>query len=282
MQRTLSRIVTKPYSFFYVSLFLLTCTCFNTLLADEGFPGRKLYPQVKTLSIEQLHDKIVKDKVVVVDVRSAYEYQTLKILDAVNIPAAKKSFPEKLKKLRDETSKEIVFYCNGRSCYKSYKAGIKAIKYNVNNCYSYDAGVFEWALAHPELSVLLNQTPVKKDSIISKEDFKSRQLSPEGFEAKSLEENSVIYDIRDREQRRGGSGIFMFRDKNVELDNVKKMNRIINKAIVNGDTLYFYDQKGRQVRWLQYTLEDHGLKNYYFMKGGAAAHYEMLRKQQKL
>ena len=281
MKNSLNQRLLILKSFLVASLLLLMCFFTNTSFADDGFPGRVFYPNVKTLSHEQLNEKIANDKVIVVDVRSEYEFNTLKIPNAINIPVAKKNFPEKLKELRDSNSKEIVFYCNGRTCYKSYKAGNKAIKYNIENCYSYDAGIFEWALTYPKQAVLLGKTPVTKESIISKDDFKSRQLTPKEFEDESLaDENSKIYDIRDREQRRGGSGLFMFRDKNVELENIKKLEKIILKAVANDTALYFYDQKGKQVRWLQYTLESHGLKNYYFMKGGAAAYYEMMRQEQ--
>ncbi len=77
-------------------------------------------------------------------------------------------------------------------------------------------------------------------------------------------------------QRRGGSGLYMFRDKSVDLDNYKKLHKIISRAIANDTTLFFYDAKGKQVKWLQYTLEAQGLKNYYFMKGGAAAYYKAI------
>jgi rhodanese-related sulfurtransferase len=249
---------------------------------DTGFPGRKLYPQVTTLSKEQLYEKIVKEDVVIVDVRSAYEFQTLKILNAINIPVSKKSFADKLKKLREKTDKDIVFYCNGRTCFKSYNAVMKAIKYSVKNCFSYDAGVFEWALKYPNEAVLLDQTPVEKDAIISNDELNAHLLSPKEFEQRSLETNSIIYDVRDRLQRRGGSGIFMFRDKFVGLDNVRKLHKIIFKAQQNNSILFFYDAKGKQVRWLQYTLKAQGLSNYYFMKGGAAAYYKMIREEQAL
>ncbi len=279
MQRVLYQRLVSLNSLLIISLLSLSFYA-SVSFADEGFPGRKSYPQVQTLSLEQLYEKIANDEVIVVDVRSEYEYQTLKILNAINIPVGKKSFPGKLKELRATTTKDIVFYCNGRSCYKSYKAGSKAINYNVKNCYSYDAGVFEWALAYPEQSALLGKTPIVKDSVISKDEFKSRQLSPKEFEEKALAENGIIYDVRDIEQRRGSSGLFMFRDKNVDLDNTKKLEKIILNAVANDSTLYFYDQKGKQVRWLQYTLESHDLKNYYFMKGGVGAYYKMLRQEQ--
>jgi predicted sulfurtransferase len=157
---------------------------------------------------------------------------------------------------------------------------IKSIKYDVPNCYSYDAGVFEWALSYPDHAVLLGETPIEKDSIISKEKFTAHLLSPDEFDAKSLNDNTQIYDVRDREQRRGGSGIFMFRDKPIDLDNTRKLDWIISNAISEHKVLFFYDQKGKQVRWLQYFIEKKGLKNYYFIKGGAAAYFKNLQEKQ--
>ncbi|MDX1803386.1 MAG: glycerol-3-phosphate 1-O-acyltransferase, partial [Alcanivorax sp.] len=39
-------------------------------------------------------------------------------------------------------------------------------------------------------------------------------------------------------------------------------------------TLLIYDAVGKQVRWLQYMLEAEGVKDYYFMQGGAKSFYE--------
>ncbi|MCN4144905.1 MAG: hypothetical protein LC437_07665 [Thiohalomonas sp.] len=67
---------------------------------------------------------------------------------------------------------------------------------------------FEWTLQYPEQTVLLDKSPVEKSRIISKEDFQSHQLSPKEFEQQSLTDDSMIYDVRDREQCRGGSGLY--------------------------------------------------------------------------
>jgi len=254
----------------------------QTIAADDGFPGRSVYPEVQTIEIDDLYAKMQNDQVVIVDARSEFEYQTLNILNAVNIPYAKKSFVEQLKELRNSTDKVIVFYCNGRTCYKSYKATMKALRYNIDNCYSFDAGVFEWANKYPNFASLLGESPVKESSIISKEEFNDHLLSVEEFEKQILNDNAKVYDVRDRAQRRGSSGLFMFRDKTVSLDNTKKIKRIITKAIRYDHILYFYDQKGKQVRWLQYLLNSEGLLNYYFMKGGAGAYIKMIRERQGL
>lgn len=72
---------------FFSSLFLV-----NAVLANDDFPGRKLYQQINTLSKEELYKKMNNEQVVVVDVRSAYEYKTLKILNSINLPVAEKNF----------------------------------------------------------------------------------------------------------------------------------------------------------------------------------------------
>ncbi|MEK7816390.1 MAG: hypothetical protein AAB294_06180, partial [Pseudomonadota bacterium] len=47
---------------------------------------------------------------------------------------------------------------------------------------------------------------------------------------------------------------------------------IIERAKKEKKTLLVYDQVGKQVQWFQYYLESRGLKDYYFMKGGAQAY----------
>ena len=51
--------------------------------AEDEFPGRDLYPSVPYIEIKELHDRL--DEVVVVDVRSSYEYETLRVKGALNV-----------------------------------------------------------------------------------------------------------------------------------------------------------------------------------------------------
>ncbi|MFX1517887.1 MAG: sulfurtransferase, partial [Promethearchaeota archaeon] len=51
----------------------------------------------------------------------------------------------------------------------------------------------------------------------------------------------------------------------------------VGKALKENKTLLIYDAAGKQVRWLQYYLEDKGLKSYYFMAGGINAYYSDLK-----
>ena len=62
---------------------------------DEGFPGRSEFPDVLVYERSQLFNDF--SDVVLVDTRSKYEYETLRIKSAVNIPVASKDFGEKIK-----------------------------------------------------------------------------------------------------------------------------------------------------------------------------------------
>lgn len=251
---------------------------FSALAAsDEGFPGREKYKSVPIYEISELKDAL--NKVVVVDARSSYEFETLRIKGAKNIPVASKSFEEDLAKLRASTQKPIVFYCNGRSCFKSYLASKKAIDAGIENTFAFDAGIFEWAKAYPNQAVLLNQSPVKTTDLISSTLFKSRLLDADHFsdKATSLGQRTMVLDVRDKYQR-AGTGFFPGKERWVSLDQKDRLIHFIQKAKKQNRTLYVYDEVGKQVRWLQYELEKAGLKDYYFMKKGASGYFDSLLK----
>jgi rhodanese-related sulfurtransferase len=240
-----------------------------TVFANEGFPGRAEYPEIALYTKADLLKDF--DKVVVVDARSALEFDTLRIKNAVNIPVASKNFAKMVKELRAKTAKPIVFYCNGRSCYKSYKAAKLSLKAGVKNVFAYDAGVFEWAKTYPQHAALLGTSPMDPAKIIPKEKLQARFLDPQTFSdtARSAPRSkSLVLDVRDLYQR-AGVGYFMGLEKWVSMDDQAKLVKYLKKAADENRTLYIYDEAGKQVRWLQYTIEQHNIKNYYFMKTGA-------------
>ena len=250
----------------------LTC---EAAVAAEGFPGREKYPDIPYIELGTLFD--LKHTMVIVDARSRYEFETLRIKNAVNIPVANDSFKEDVKQLANTTTKTIVFYCNGHSCMKSYIAAKKAISVGVTKVRAFDAGIFDWTNAYPKEAVLLGQSPVNLKKLIAKKHFKSRLLHPEKFSESilKLRGNSVIVDVRDKFQR-AGVGFYPGLERWAALDDRKKLSRFINKAVKEKKTLFIYDEVGKQVRWLQYALEKAGVQNYYFMDKGASAYYEML------
>ena len=265
--------------------FLLTLGLLAALLvaplanaAKDDFPGRALYPDVTYMELSELQKRF-KD-VVIVDARSKYEFNTIHITGAHNILVSKTHFGKKVKELRARTDKPIVFYCNGHTCMKSYKATRRAQAFGVKNVYAFDAGIFDWAKANPDRTVLLGRSPIKVSDLISKKKLKARMLEPEAFQARVENRRYLVLDVRSSLQR-AGSGLFAFVEKHASLDNKEKLDRYIDQAKQSGRILLAYDAVGKQVRWFQYYLEKKGLKKYYFMKGGAEGYYKLLAKQQK-
>ena len=245
-----------------------------TALANTGFPGRAEFPDIQTIEKNELLNRF--NDVVIVDTRSKYEFETLRIKGAVNIPVSNKSFLKKIKQLNNQSTKPIVFYCNGRSCYKSYKAAKKAKRAGINNVMAYDAGMFEWAKAYPQNAALLGKSPINPASIISSDKYKKHLISPNAFGKTAFDDKSraLILDIRDSEQRAAGIGLFLGKEHWASIENPSRISNYIKKAQANKQPIYIYDEVGKQVRWLQYALEDLNVKNYYFMDKGARGYIE--------
>lgn len=248
----------------------------NTKAAlNEGFPGRKKYPSIPYMTIDQLNSEF--DEVVTVDARTPLEFETIHITSAVNLPLNLKddAFIKRAKALRSANpNKKIVFYCNGRTCMKSYKAARRVIKTaGIENVYSYDAGIFEWATAHPEKAALMNNTPVDPKMLLSKSQLKKRMLPALEF-IKTAGDDVIILDVRDRHKREGFN-IFSGFEELVPMDNKKALSRYIKQARAENKKLFIYDEVGKQVRWVQYHLEEQGAGPYYFMEGGAMAFFDI-------
>lgn len=240
--------------------------------AKSKFPGRNLYPEAPTYELADLFQQL--DKVIVVDVRSKYEFDTLRIKGAANLPLTDKNFDDSLRTMRGSSEKPIVFYCNGVTCHKSYQAVRRALFLKIENTFAYDAGIFTWAKAHPENAVLLGRSPINPADIIEKEALNARMLSPNDF-GSQVSDATIVLDVRDRFQREA-VGFFPGNERRAALDQSEKLDKVIQRAKREDKTLLIYDEAGHQVQWLQYHLVDAGLKNYYFMKGGAKSYYDML------
>ena len=246
----------------------------NTFSAesDPKFPGRDLYRDVPVYALNEVFKNF--ETIVIVDTRSQYEFDTLRIKGSTNIPLSDKTFDSRLRSLRGSTDKPIVFYCNGVTCHKSYQAVRRAIELKIDNTFAYDAGIFAWAKAHPEKSVLLGNSPIRESDIIDKDTFNAHLLSPKEF-GSQVESSSFVLDVRDNFQRDGVS-FFPGLERRISLDQTDKIDKALKKAKADKRPLLIYDEAGSQVQWLQYRLVSAGLTNYYFMKGGAKAYYEML------
>ena len=259
--------------FTYIMLLFICSAAVN---ANDNFPNRKLYPGLKYVELIKFQE--IYPEVIVVDVRSKYEYDTLHIKGAVNYSRAELDFIQKMEKLRaDNKGKTLVLYCNGRTCEQSYKAGKKCKDHHIDNVLVYDGGVFEFSTANPRLAILVGKEMGSADKLISKKMFDSHTVNYEKFFGIVNTNNTLIVDVRDKLQREGTS-LFIGKEKRAEMSEVDKLDEYIAQAKRENKTLMIYDNAGKQVRWLQYFLEDRHVKDYYFMEGGAREYFKGLTK----
>ncbi|MFV1997137.1 MAG: rhodanese-like domain-containing protein [Acidiferrobacterales bacterium] len=261
----------------YSALVLALLITTTSMAAKDNFPGRKLFPDVQPISLEELNQNF--KNVIVVDARTRYEYDTIRIVGSYSALVSKSDFEDKIRNLRERSDKPIVFYCNGHTCFKSYKAARRAQEAGIKNVLVFDAGIFHWARTYPDKAVLLGQSPVRVSDLISKKDFKKRLLSSEEFQRRTSRPDVLVLDVRSRLQR-GAAGLFPFEEKFASLDNKKKLDRFINKALREKKTVLAYDAVGKQVRWFEYYLRKKGVKNYYFLEKGADGYFSYLAIQQ--
>jgi rhodanese-related sulfurtransferase len=251
-----------------VILMLLTGNAFSA-----EFPLRKKYPDVKPISLADLNANY--NETIIIDVRSKEEFEVIHVSKAKHVPVTKSSFLADLEKVRSkEDAASIAFYCNGHTCAKSYKAAEKAMNAGFKNIYCFDAGIFEWATAYPENSVLLGKSPVDPGSLISKADLNARMIGWTDFSAQAGAAGSMIIDIRDPFQR--SKDATLPQNKNVKLKRVRnipldRLTKLLAKGEFKDQQLLIFDAVGKQVRWLQYYLEEGGYSNYAFLEKGVLA-----------
>ncbi len=238
--------------------------------AANPFPHRTSFPDVAIISTADLANSF--DRMVTVDVRSRYEYETLRIKDAVNAPVTDKTFVDQVKALRAQhAGKSLVFYCNGKTCKKSYDAARLAVQADITDVLCFDAGIEEWSKTNPERTALLGRSPIKPAELITGDQFKARVIPAADFE-KRIGASSLVLDIRDVIQR--DIAVFPFREERVPLDQKQKLDAVVERAKAQNKTLLVYDKAGHQIKWFQYYLESKGVKDYYFLKGGEEGYYE--------
>src|SRR4030066_1156846 len=102
---------------------LFLAVVFGTARAsDDAFPHRAKFKHVPIMSPETLRKDL--DNLVLVDVRSRYDFETLHVKGALHIVLSKAKLPAAARELRAKSPKPIVFYCNGNSCKKSNTIGL--------------------------------------------------------------------------------------------------------------------------------------------------------------
>jgi rhodanese-related sulfurtransferase len=245
--------------FFTLAILLLVA---GPALADD-FPLRAQYPGVPPISLSDLDARFAD--VVVVDVRSKLEFDTIHVADSVHLPLKDQGFPAEARALQTARGgKTLVFYCNGIDCPKSYDAVAMCQKAGLDNVKVFDTGIFEWAKARPERTVLLGRTPADPSKLISGATLKAHLVSYPVAREKAA--SGMAIDIRNPMHRSFIPDLPRLR--NIPLDALIPM---LAEGKFKDQQLVLIDPVGKQVQWLQYWLEDHGYTNYVFVEHGVEA-----------
>lgn len=242
----------------------------NNVCFAEEFPYRKDYPDVPIIELVDLKAGYDDGSVVIVDVRSTLEFNTIHPKGALHVLLSNADFEKNLQSLSEQyTGKKIAMYCNGITCLKSYNATQKAVDAGMKDVYAFDAGIPVWANAYPADTLLVGKEITDPEKqLIPKSELAEVTVNFETFKQKAATANAVVIDARDPIQRT---------QKFTEFNDVllipldKLIKNIIQKDRMKDKQLLIFDQVGKQVRWLMYYLEEKGYKDYYFLKGGATA-----------
>jgi len=237
-------------------------TNFSFAEKNPSFPLRVQYKNLEFISSESLVNHI--NDYLIIDVRSQFEFKILHIEKAINIPISNMGFIPSLNKLIEEDHRDIVFYCNGVTCKKSYFSAVKSKNNKISNVKVYDAGIHEWAQKHPIHSILLGTAMKSNNELITDSKFLKHCLTSDKF-FKKIDNNTWVIDIRDHFQR--DIKILHGTAYHSSLDDISVL---LNKAKNKKIRLLIFDAVGKQVRWLQYILEKEGFDEYYFLNGGVA------------
>jgi rhodanese-related sulfurtransferase len=259
--------VTKAGGATVIAVLFIVISFISAADATE-FPLRAKYPKVKPIETAEL--KSIYNNAIIVDARAKAEYEVIRMVGSTNILVGVMTEADLLKLRAKDGKAPLVFYCNGITCSKSYKASKKAIGWGFKNVRCFDLGIFNWAKASADKTELFGKVLSTKEleaALISKDDFKSKQLAPADFLSRSKGGNFAIIDIRSPSER-NEVRVSLPRTKAISFDNLLKMIESKSKAVPTSNILVI-DNVGKQVRWLQYYFERAGITNYFFMQGGA-------------
>ncbi len=167
----------------------------NITLSQERYPHREKYPNIELISTEDLKKRY--HDVMIIDVRSKMEFDVVRIKKAIHIPIGRVDFERQLgkQKSRDD-ERTLVFYCNGYSCEKSYKATQKAQELGLQNVLCYDSGIMDWNQAYPNLSTLMGRPLSAYNQMIPATEYQSRLAPLQEFQNKAGNLDVIVIDVR--------------------------------------------------------------------------------------
>jgi len=247
---------------------VIVATDAGFVVGADDFPLRKRYPQLQAISTAELVEARAARKAIVIDVRTRGEFDVMHIEGAKNIPHIlnDKQYSQ-LKSVGEAPHQYIVFYCNGGTCSKSYKAAELATLLGFKGVRNYDAGIVEWAETHPEETIFFGQ-PMSasnvKEKLIAESNFRKALVDTRSFLEMVRSGKYAVYDIRDSREK-AEYPINLANKKEATID---QLQQLLKEGKFPMSDVLLLDNVGRQVIWAQYYLERFGVKNYFFLDGG--------------
>lgn len=249
--------------------FALTLT--TSMAGDEDkFPLRKKWPELIPISTPELAAARTKKEAIVVDVRTASEYEILHVAGSHHIPHDRIGLKDdSLGGVTKSPYRLLVFYCNGTTCTKSYKAAEMAKLLGFEGVSVYDNGIFEWAKAYPEESVFFGRKGTKElveQYVIDEEGFEKGPWNVDTFPFIAMAKTGdyQVVDIREPREKT---------EYPIKLPSLSEatLDQLV-KRLERGDfakaRVLVLDNVGKQVIWVKYYLDRHGITDYFFLRGG--------------
>ncbi|MDH4320987.1 MAG: rhodanese-like domain-containing protein [Desulfobulbaceae bacterium] len=260
----------KPSQF---SVLLVTLLCGMLFMgaglagANDKFPLRAKHPNLSPIETAELVSNF--SDAIIVDARNKVEFDVVQMVGAHNILVGQMKEADLLALRPKDGAAPMVFYCNGTTCSKSYKAAEKATEWGFKNVRVYDEGIFHWAKNQPERTKFFGQkltAETVKTALISKDELAKACVPTAEFLAMAASDKYTVFDIRDPNERKE-QPIRIPKLKVMPMDTFVNLLEKKSKAIPTSSILIL-DNVGKQVDWIQYYLIKEGVTDYRFLKGG--------------
>lgn len=244
-----------------------SATAQPSLMSEVGdqFPLRAFYPGAKIINTDTLIQ--LYDKAIIIDVRSQFEFDVVRINKALHVDLSQGDFSGALALLCSPTADiPLIFYCNDPSCSRAFRAALLAQAAGYSHVYTYDSGVFALLKQLPQYVTLMETTPAQVARVISTELYEKSQLDFVDFKKQSTGRSALVIDIRDIFRRERLPAI-----KNIRNIPMEALLQAITNRIWTEKKLLIFDHHGDQTQSLQYFLQANGYKDYAFLRGGVGS-----------
>ena len=239
---------------------LAVCLILPIANAQEDFPLRKeaKYAGLNYIAADDF-GKTANDSIVI-DVRSQFEFDTIHVEGAKSISINQIGFAGKVEVLRkkNDTSKKIVLYCNGIMCTQSYDAGAMLKTEGFTNFFIFDGGIGGWAKKFPERTQFMGAKLGDASKLFPPDMVTKRHVNYAKIKEMESDSKVVLMDVREN----------FFRAKVPPLKNLKhlplsKIAPLLEAGKHKDTAIYFMDDSGKRLPWLQYHLEKYGYTSPY-------------------